>query len=156
MCYSPANMPVRQLPGTDVRLRRGRRGDLDGVHALLPDGSVQRRSRFDRRTLTGLDQDVYVAERPGGELVGVVAVAYLRSLRGGRFAAVLDTARAHATPGGPLLDHLIAFAEERARRRGCRQVRAWVDPDDDALRAALLSRGWQVASELEAALEIAR
>ena len=155
MCYSPANMPVRQLPGTDVRLRRGRRDDLDGVQALLPDGIEARRSRFDRRTLSGLGQDVYVAERPGGELVGVVAVAYLRSLRSGRFAAVLDTARIHAT-GGPLLDHLIAFAEERARRRGCRQVRAWVDPDDDTLRAALLSRGWQVAGTLEAALEIAR
>ena len=156
MCYSPANMPVRQLPGTDVRLRRGRRDDLDGVQALLPDGIEARRSRFDRRTLSGLGQDVYVAERPGGELVGVVAVAYLRSLRSGRFPAVLDTARIHATPGGPLLDHLIAFAEERARRRGCRQVRAWVDPDDDTLRAALLSRGWQVAGTLEAALEIAR
>ena len=143
-------MSARQLPGTDVRLRRGRRRDLEGVHALLADDGGLRRARFDRRTLADLAQDVYVAERPGGELVGVVAVAYLRSLRGGRFAAVLDTARAHTG----LLDRLIAFAEERARRRGCRQVRAWVDPGDGALRAALLSRGWRLADALEVALEI--
>lgn len=144
-----------RLPGTDVRLRRGRRRDLDGVYALLA-GDEPRRARFDRRTLSDMAQDVYVAEAPGGEVVGVVAVAYLRSLRAGRFAAVLDTARAQAGPRQPLLDRLIAFAEERARRRGCRQVRAWVDPGDGALRAALLSRGWQLGDALEAALEIDR
>jgi len=145
-----------RLPGTDVRLRRSRRRDLDGVHALLAAGDGLRRARFDRRTLSDLAQDVYVAEAPGGEVVGVVAVAYLRSLHGGRFAAVLDTARTHAGPREPLLDRLIAFAEERARRRGCRQVRAWLDPDDGVLRAALLSRGWQLGDALEAALEIDR
>jgi hypothetical protein len=95
---------------------------------------------------------VYVVEAPGGALVGVVAIAYVRSLRAGRFAAVLDTARAAPGAGRPLLDALLDLAEERARRRGCRQVRAWLGHDDETLRAALMSRGWQVEDSFERAL----
>jgi hypothetical protein len=77
----------------------------------------------------------------------------LRALaRGGRFAAVLDTARIAPGPGGALLDALLDVAEERALRRGCRQVRAWLRPDDGQLRAALASRGWSVDESLTGAL----
>lgn len=101
------------------------------------------RERFFRRQLADLGSDVYVAEADGGEIVGVVAIAYLRSLQRGHWAAVLDAARAPHEASAPLLDGLIAFAEDRARRRGCRQLRAWVEPDDRQLRAALVSRGYR-------------
>jgi L-amino acid N-acyltransferase YncA len=141
----------RRLDG-GLLLRRGRRADLDRLRGLLSGWSAPRAERFDRRTLADLGQDVYVAEAPDGELVGVVAVAYVRSLRAGRFAAVLDTARAAAGVERTLLDALLDVAEERARRRGCRQVRAWLAPDDSALRAALTSRGWQVEESFDRVL----
>jgi hypothetical protein len=137
----------RRLDG-GLRLRRGRRTDLDRLEGLLPAGGEARTSRARRRTLADLSHDVYVAETPAGELVGVVAVAYVRSLRAGRFAAVLDTARAVPDSGRPLLDALLDLAEERARRRGCRQVRAWLGPEDEVLRGALASRGWCVEESL--------
>src|SRR6185503_10029127 len=107
----------------DVRVRRSRRSDLARVRALLPSDDG-RRERFDRRTFASLAGDVYVAEDARGAIVGVVSVAYLRSLREGRYAAVLDAARA-AADSTTLLDRLIAFAERRARRRGCRRLTAW-------------------------------
>jgi hypothetical protein len=125
----------------NVRVRRGRRSDLPRVRSLLPVGDAARRERFDRRTLASLAGDVYVAEDADGAIVGIVSVAYLRSVAEGRFAAVLDAARA-AADSAPLLDRLIAFAEARARRRGCRRLAAMPGPGDTALRAALASRGW--------------
>src|SRR5262245_41575946 len=106
-----------------VRVRRGRRSDFDRVRALLP-ADPARRERFDRRTLATLTGDVYVAEDAGGDIVGVVAVMYLRSLAAGRFEAVLDAALVRDGAAG-LLDDLVAFAEARARRRGCRRLAAW-------------------------------
>ena len=113
------------------------------------------RERFDRRTLTSLAGDVYVAEDAAGEIVGIVSVAYLRSMTEGRFAAVLDAARATAD-SPPLLDRLIAFAETRARRRGCRRLAAVLGPHDRALRAALESRGYGTGDVLVAELGEAR
>jgi GNAT superfamily N-acetyltransferase len=141
---------VLQPPAMEpIRLRRGRRTDFAGVQALLPE-PARGRERFGRRTLASLAGDVYVAEAPGGEIVGVVAVMYLRSLRAGRFDAVLDAAR--ASGDGTLLDRLIAFAEARARRRGCRRLAACVGPDDGALRAALETRGYGAGALLVADL----
>jgi N-acetylglutamate synthase-like GNAT family acetyltransferase len=131
----------------DVRVRRGRRSDLPRVHALLSTSAGPRRERFDRRTLASLAGDVYVAEDAAGAIVGVVSVAYLRSLAEGRFAAVLDAARA-AADSPSLLDRLIAFAEARARRRGCPRLAARLGPDDRALRTALESRGYRTSDLL--------
>jgi N-acetylglutamate synthase-like GNAT family acetyltransferase len=133
-----------------VRVRRGRRSDVARVRALLPASDPQR-ERFDRRTFASLAGDVYVAEDAAGAIVGVVSVAYVRSLGEGRTAAVLDAARA-AADSAPLLDRLIAFAEMRARRRGCRRLAAWIHPDDAALRAALESRGYSAGALLVAEL----
>ncbi len=113
----------------------------------LPDAST--RERFLRRQLADLGSDVYVAEADGGEIVGVVSIAYVRSFQQGRWAAVLDAAHATSTP---LLDGLIAFGEERARRRGCRQLSALVDADAPQLRAALVSRGYLAGERLVAEL----
>jgi L-amino acid N-acyltransferase YncA len=132
---------TRRFEG-DLRLRRGRRTDLAGLRRLVPARPDGRTERFDRRTLADLSHDVYVAEAPDGALVGVVAIGYVRSLQHGRYTAVLDTARVE--PGtGRLLEALLDLAEERARRRGCRQVRACPAPGDDELRAALAVRGWR-------------
>ena len=135
-----------------VRLRRGRRSDAPGVRGLLHADANAARARFDRRTLASLAGDVYVAEAAGGAIVGIVSVAYLRSLSEGRFAAVLDAARAVAD-SAPLLDRLIAFAEARARRRGCRRLAALVAPGDAALRAALTSRGYGAGEVLVTELD---
>jgi hypothetical protein len=139
----------------NVRVRRGRRSDLPRVRWLLPLADGARRERFDRRTLASLAGDVYVAEDADGAIVGIVSVAYLRSVAEGRFAAVLDAARA-AADSPPLLDRLIAFAEARARRRGCRRLAAMPGPGDAALRAALESRGWRNGAFLVADLGEAR
>ncbi|MGH7895666.1 MAG: hypothetical protein ACREQL_13425 [Candidatus Binatia bacterium] len=133
-------MPASAIASEHIRLRRGRRSDLDRVRALLPSPGAPRRERFDRRTLATLVGDVYVAEDAGGEIVGVVSIGYLRSLAAGRFEAVLDAARAGAD--GPMLQRLIEFAEARARRRGCRRLAAWPDRLDAELRAVLASRGY--------------
>jgi len=135
----------------NVRVRRGRRSDLARVRTLLPAIDGTSRERFDRRTLASLAGDVYVAEDAAGDIVGIVSVAYLRSIAEGRFAAVLDTARV-AADSPPLLDRLIAFAEARARRRGCRRLAAMLGPGDAALRAALQSRGYGTGDVLVAEL----
>jgi hypothetical protein len=92
--------------------------------------------------LADLGTDVYLAEDDGGALVGVVAVAYVRSLAGGAFAAVLDTVSAAGTEAAAVLEQLVGLAEERARRRGCRTLRVWSMPGDGALRDVLEARGY--------------
>jgi len=136
---------ARLLPGTAVRVRRGRRRDRAAVEALLavPDGD--RLERVFRRILADLGTDVYVAEDERGEIVGMVSVLYARSLACGGLAALLDGAR---TRRPALLPGLLAFAEERARKRGCRRLAAWVDAGDVELRAALLARGYHAGDLL--------
>ena len=124
-----------------LRLRRGRRTDLTELRRLVPASGDSRTERFHRRTLADLSHDVYVAETTDGALVGVVTIGYVRALGQGRYVAVLDAARAEPGPSG-VLEALLDLAEARARRRGCRQLRAWPEPDDHALRDALTARGW--------------
>jgi GNAT superfamily N-acetyltransferase len=142
---------ARLLPGTAVRVRRGRRRDLAQVQSLLGADAGDRLERFFRRILADLGSDVYVAEDGGGEIVGLVAVVYARSLVRGGLSAVLDGARARREPAR-LLEGLVAFAEERARKRGCRRLTAWLEPEDAALRATLLARGYRPGELLVAEL----
>jgi GNAT superfamily N-acetyltransferase len=137
-------MARRALPGTDLRVRRGGRRDAPRVCALLGIGTVPEREC--RRLLSSLATDVYLAEDAAGRLVGLVALAYARSLVRGGWAAVLDGVRTTEDAAGAV-EGLVAFAEERARRRGCRRLTAWVGPEERALRATLLARGYQ-AGEL--------
>ncbi|HEY3188429.1 MAG TPA: hypothetical protein VGJ70_13205 [Solirubrobacteraceae bacterium] len=104
----------------------------------LPPGA--RLERFLRRMLADLGMDVYVAEDADGRVVGVVSVAYRRSLMRGGLSAILDGVRTASAPAA--LDGLVAFAEERARRRGCHRLVACVDADAE-LRAALSARGYR-------------
>jgi len=146
---------ARLLPGTAVRVRRGRRGDLAQVQSLLGAAAGDRLERLFRRILADLGNDVYVAEDGAGEIVGLVSVTYARSLVRGGLSATLDGARARLQPAGTILAGLVAFAEERARKRGCRRLAAPVDPADPAdaeLRAALLARGYRPGELLVAEL----
>ena len=133
---------------TPLRVRRGRRHDLQQVAAVLGVVGDGRLKRLYGRVLKDLRNDVYVAEEPGGEIVGILALLYARSLAQGGLSAMLDGARARRAPAGPVLDGLVAFAEERARRRGCRRLCAWVDGVDAELRATLLARGYRAGEML--------
>src|SRR6185503_2706837 len=104
-----------------LRVRRGRRRDLEQLRAVLGTPPGDRLERFLRRILADLGMDVYVAEQPDGRIVGVVAVAYRRSLMRGGLCAILDGVRAESASAA-VLDGLLAFAEQRARRRGCRRL----------------------------------
>ena len=147
---------ARLLAGTDLRVRRGRRCDLAQVRALLGTSGDDRLERVFRRIVADLGTDVYVAEDDGGEIVGLVAVVYARSLVRGGLSATLDGARARREPARPLLERLVAFAEERARKRGCARLAARVAPDEADLRAALVARGYRMEELMTAELEGAR
>jgi len=136
-------MVARRLPGTALRVRRGRRRDLPQVERVLGTPPDPRLARVFRRVVADLGADLYVAEDDGGEIVGLVSVAYARSLVRGGVSAWLDGARARREPVRPVLEGLVAFAEERARRRGCRRLAAWVDAADAPLRDTLLARGYR-------------
>lgn len=144
---------ARMLAGTSVRVRRGVRGDAGRVLELLGRPVAGSEERRCRRLLGDPTGDVYVAEAPGGRLVGVVAIAYARSLVRDGWTAVLDGVRQDATAAEPLLDPLIALAEDRARRRACRRIVAWVEPGDAPLRAALEARAYRGATLLVAELD---
>jgi len=145
-------MPAEALAGTNVRVRRGRRGDLPRVLALLGRESAPRSARLYRRVVADLGTDLYVAEDTAGEVVGLVSIVYSRALFRGELSARLDGARASASPAVPVLDGLIAFAERRARRRGCRRLEASLDGGDAELRTTLLARGYRAGEALVADL----
>ena len=147
---------ARLLPGTGLRVRRSRRDDLTQLGALLGPDADGWRARSFRRIVADLGSDVYVAEGPGGEIVGVVSVVYARSLVHGGLSAMLDGARARHRPARALLAPLVAFAEERARKRGCRRLTAWVARDDAELRATLLDRGYVTGELMVAQLAVGR
>jgi GNAT superfamily N-acetyltransferase len=109
---------------------------LLGIEAT---GPVERRFARLARDLGG---DLYVAEDEEGDVLGVVAVRYTQSLAWSGPVAILDRARARPGNETPVLAALVAFAEDRARRRGCRRLVAWLDEGDGALRATLLARGY--------------
>lgn len=133
-------MPAARLSGLGVRLRRARRTDLDAVRALLGRPVRAGERRFDRRYVTDLGHDVFVAQDGTDEVVGVVGVVYVRSLARGRWRAVLDVLRARDRPVG---DALLVFAEGRARARGCSTLEAWPEGDADPLVAYVAARGWR-------------
>lgn len=136
-------MVAQRLPGSEIRVRRCRRHDLAPVRALLgvePDGRFE---RLFARLVRDLGGELYVAENGAGEIVGVVSVRYARSLAWSGMAAILDEARTRRPADAPLLAELVAFAEVRARRRGCRRLTAWVGERDGELRSALVARGYR-------------
>lgn len=86
--------------------------------------------------------DLYLAEDGSGAVVGMVSIGYTRLLAHGGQVALLDAVIAPDEPS-EVRPGLIAFAEARAQQRGCRQLIAWPAAADDAVRAALVARGYR-------------
>ena len=83
-------MPAEALAGTNVRVRRGRRDDLPRVLALLGRESAPATTRLYRRVVADLGTDLYVAEDAAGQVIGLVAIVYSRSLFRGGLSARLE------------------------------------------------------------------
>jgi hypothetical protein len=107
--------------GASIRVRRGRRDDVDAVQALVGRANDGARARFDRRTLGGLGSDVYVAVDASGSIRGAVALGYVRSVAEGRSLAVLDGIWV-AAGWDAVATVLVAWMGLRVRRRGCDRV----------------------------------
>ena len=121
-------------------IRRATRHDLPALHALMGAPAERRSERFERRLLRTLAACVYVAE-DAGTVVGAVACSFAPSLALSRWCTILDGA--WATADRPdVLDALVAFAEERGRRRASARVIA-VGPVHPALRRVLAARGYE-------------
>src|SRR5437667_129183 len=87
----------------------------------------------------------------GGRGSGLLHLYYNRGVDSRRTPpAVLEVARRSTEPR--LGEGLVAFAEERARRRGCRELAARIDGADAELRAVLVARGFHPADVLVAGL----
>lgn len=103
----------------ELTVRRARRDDFARVRALLGVSSAASRAerkRF-RRLVSTLREDLYLAEREGGDcLEGLAVIAYLRGL-GPSTAIVRDLhGSAEAT------ELLLVCARERAAARGCSRL----------------------------------
>lgn len=132
-------MPRERAEG-DLRrkLRRATRDDV-GLLARIMGGPERGRIRTARRILAGLVSDVYLAVEADGSPVGVVMVAYRRSLSQGGLVAEIDLLRCVAPLPPEARDEVVGLLLEgaviRARRRGC--VAIWAAEEDED-RARLL------------------
>lgn len=131
-----------------LRVRRGRRDDLPQVAALLGVSGAGSFRRLFARVVKDLRGELYVAEEPGGAIVGLVVVRYGRSLVRGGLTAELDGVRTGPAAADAVRAELLAFAEARARRRGCRRLSAAVDAGDVEVRATLLARGYRAGEHM--------
>ena len=138
------------MPTRPIRLRRCRRTDFVEVARLLsdarlptpvPDRATLRRFR---RMVGDLGSDIYVALRDE-HVVGFVHVSYARRIALGGMARVelLVVAPAEGRSGAG--SSLVALILQRARRRGCSEVRCAVSAG--ASREFLTDQGWQVVGD---------
>ena len=118
-----------------TKIRRATRHDLAAIERLLG-RSVG--VRFGRRAVADRRDDVWVAEEVGGEIVGVMGLAYRRSLSVAGVIVDVDplVGRRRAVDEG-----LLDFALARARARG--GVRVVV-----SVRTAVTARPGARASEV--------
>jgi len=101
------------LEGREAKIRRATRRDLASVERLVGHAIPL---RFGRRALADRRADVWVAEEAGGGIVGVMGLAYRRSLS--LPGVIVDVDPLVATR--PIIrDGLLDFARTRARGRGC-------------------------------------
>lgn len=96
-----------------VKIRRATRRDVVAIGTMLGRSIPV---RFGRRAVADRRDEVYVAQEVDGPLVGVVGLAYRRSLSAAGVVAEVDPlAGARETVVAGLLD----FAIDRGRARGC-------------------------------------
>jgi N-acetylglutamate synthase-like GNAT family acetyltransferase len=95
-----------------VKIRRATRYDLDAIGTLL---GTSIPTRFGRRAVADRRDDVYVAAEADGDLVGVLGLAYRRSLT--RAGVVVDVDPLTGVRDSVVVG-LLEFAIARARGRG--------------------------------------
>ena len=127
-----------------VHIRRGRRTDFTAVMALLaesggavpvPDRATLRRFR---QLVADLGGDFYLA-LVDDAVVGLVHVTYARRLAAPPSAVLDQLVIAAPTRRRGIGSALLAFAEKRARQRGCAAF-SCVVPDGDAAACAFLDK----------------
>jgi GNAT superfamily N-acetyltransferase len=140
------------MPDLRIEIRRARRTDFTAVMALLaasgmavppPERATLRRFRY---VVADLGTDFYLAFVDDA-LAGLVHVTYARRLtvrpRAWLAELVVGTPFRHRGVATALL----AFARERARRRGCGTLSGCVPAADSAARAFLHNAGLQAIGE---------
>jgi GNAT superfamily N-acetyltransferase len=130
-----------------IRVRRGRRTDFIDVMRLLANGTptppVPDRAtlrRF-RHIVADLGGDFYLA-LVDGRLAGCVHVTYARQLAAAPRASlgVLVVSPAYRRHG--IGSKLLAFAQQRAEKRGCAVLQCTLSPEAVAARRFLEQAGW--------------
>ncbi len=133
-----------------MRIRRGRRTDFTVVMRLLvasgvavppPDRASLRRFR---RLAADLGADFYLA-LVDGTLAGLLHVTYARQLVSAPLARIDQLLVAAEWRRRGIGTALLAFARERARRRGCGSLACAVPPDAEAARRFLEKAGLAVS-----------
>jgi GNAT superfamily N-acetyltransferase len=134
------------MPDPRIRIRRGRRTDFTAVMHVLagadtplppPDRATLRRFR---NLVADLGGDFYVAA-VDETLAGLVHVTYARQLRFLAAARLEQLLVAAPFRGRGVGSALLAFAQQRARRRGCATLACLPPPADVPVRAFLAKRG---------------
>jgi GNAT superfamily N-acetyltransferase len=135
-----------------IRHRRVRRTDFVAVLEVLSssglpippaDRAVLRRFR---RLASDLGSDFYVA-LAGERVVGFVHVTYARQLTvgmRGRIEALVVAPDARRDGVGT---SLVTLARQRARRRGCHDLRCTPDGAENGIRPFLTRNGWRVEGQ---------
>lgn len=122
-----------------VKIRRATRHDLEAIGALLGRAIPV---RFGRRTVADRRDEIYVADEIGTGVVGVVGLAYRRSLSLGGVVADFDPLEGRRRT---VVLGLLEFALARARGRGC--VRAIVaDPTRAETSGLVEGSPWTAAT----------
>ena len=152
--------PRDRKPEAGLRIRRSRRTDFVAVMRLLaasgvpvpaPDRATLRRFR---RVVDDLGADFYLI-LVDGTLAGLVHVTYARQVAGAPRARLDQLVVAEPFRRRGIGAALLAFAQTRARRRGCGTLCCWRAPDHDAAdlfleRAGLRAMGTWFVQELQA------
>jgi GNAT superfamily N-acetyltransferase len=145
-------MKSTQKRGTKLRVRRGRRTDFTLVMNLLaasevaippPDRATLRRFR---NIVADLGADFYLA-LVDETLAGLVHVTYARQLTTGPRARLDQLVVAQAFRRRGVGSALLAFAQGRARKRGCTSFCCPLLPTNPAARSFLETAGFGVKGE---------
>lgn len=131
-----------------MKIRPARGEDLDALRRLetrcFTLDAQSRRSL--RHLLTGANATVWVAEG-GGAIVAYTVLLFRRGSRGARlYSIAVDPAARGAGFAGALL----AAAEDEARARGCRRLRAEARKGNAASRSLFAAAGYRETAILPA------
>ena len=112
-----------------LKIRRGRRTDLEGLNQLLSpfhlsdaqEAAKKEQLRYWRKISSDSSLEFYVA-LTGNVIGGVVLINYVHGLHSRKPIAILDIAASERVPDN-LWSDLLKFAKERAKLRSCAFLR---------------------------------